>query len=378
MSDSTREPTLMTFGSPPAAATGPRPGSDGEDFGLEDAPRPTSPTVMLREFLPAMLHDVLTGEPPPEYRFDAKPWGTLALRPREITCIGGAPNCGKTALMLRITTGALLMNPEIRAVYGCVEMDERILMERTLARLSGVYLGKILKRARDRMYQERIESARPQLESLADRLMFIRRPLAMVDVLAASEQFRPHIVVLDYLQRIPADRSILELRQQVTQTMTVIRLLADTGPAVLLVAALNRQASSQSQARARAADDNVNDLAAFRDSSDVEYSVDDAYVLTKEKDNRVNRDDEEYTPKNLILRHVKSRNSLTRHIPLTFDGRLQEFTLRSWDDPATPTFSGIAPPSPRGSLRRADHNSVQDPFSDLLRDDPGATSWLNG
>ena len=99
-----------------------------------------------------------------------------------------------------------------------------------------------------------------------------------------------------------------------------------------MAAALNRQASSKSQSRAEAKDDNVNDLAAFRDSSDVEYSVDDAYVLAKAAGNTVTRHGEEYRPKKLVLRHVKARNNLTMHIPLTFDGRLQNFTLRSWDD----------------------------------------------
>jgi replicative DNA helicase len=350
-------------------------GSNGEDFGYLPAKTPAAERVMLRDFLPGLLDDVLTGEPPPEYHFDAKPWGMLAFRPREITCIGGPPNCGKTGLTMKMTTGALLMNPKLRAVYACVEMDERILMERTLARLSGVYLSKILKRDRDAFFKDRIEAARARLESLADRLMFVRRPFTMIDVRAACEEFQPDIVVLDYVQRIAADERLLEERQQVTEAMTQARLLADQGPAVLLIAALNRQSSGQSQKRANATDDNVNDLAAFRGGSDIEYSIDDGYVLTKDRDNAVSISGEEYKPKKLVLRHLKARNSLIMHIPLIFDGRLQEFSLRDWEDKGTLVVPRIKTPSKTVSAEKEE--GLFDPVLEILSDDKGGHTWLS-
>jgi len=208
----------------------PIPEEEGVDFGPTDVTPPRASTVMLGSFLPGLLDDVLTGQPPPEYQFTNEPWGTLALRPREIMCIGGPPNTGKTALMLQIVTGALLLNTDLRAVFACVEMGERILMERVLSRLSGVYLGKILKRERDEFFAERIEAARAQLESLSNRLMFVRAPFTMMDVWAACDKFGPQIVALDYLQRIPADLSILETRQQVTHTMSAVRAPAVQQP----------------------------------------------------------------------------------------------------------------------------------------------------
>ncbi len=308
------------------------PGSNGEDFGPTPV-QPSSRQLMLADFLPGLIDDVLTGAPPPEYRFDDRPWGTLALRPKQITGVGGAPNCGKTGLLAKMTTGALLINPSLRAMFCCVEMDEQILMERNLARLSGVFLGKILKRERDDFFVERINAIRPQLESLAGRLMFLKRPFTMQDVSAACDSFQPHIVVLDYLQRLdPGGDQASDMKHHANKVVTQARLLADQGPAVLLAAAINRNASTRSQSRANASDEDVGDLAAFRDSSDIEYSCDDAFVLVKAPGNDVTRPGEEYRPKKLVLRHVKSRNSTTMHIPLTFDGRLQEFTLRDPDD----------------------------------------------
>jgi replicative DNA helicase len=324
----------------------PTPEEEGADFGPLDITPSRASTVMLGAFLPGLLDDVLTGQPPPEYQFTNEPWGTLALRPRGIVCIGGPPNTGKTALMLQIVTGALLLNPDLRAVFACVEMGESILMERVLSRLSGVFLGKILKRERDEFFAERIEVARAQLESLSNRLMFVRAPFTMMDVRAACDEFEPQIVALDYLQRIPADLSVMEPRQQVTRTMSAVRVLAEQGPAVIAAAALNRQASSRSQSRAEATDENVNDLAAFRDSSDIEYSIDDAFVLAKGSGNVVTRHGEEYRPKKLVLRHVKARNSLTMHVPLLFDGRVQEFSLRPWEDAEHEGPRVATPPRP--------------------------------
>jgi replicative DNA helicase len=341
-------------------------GASGEDFGPADTQRLAAARLMLGDFLPSLLDDVLTGQPPPEYDFGPVRWGALALRPRQITCIGGAPNCGKTALMMQMVTGALLQDSSLRAVIACVEMDERILVERTLARVSRVYLGKILRRERDEFFAERIESSRAQLESLADRLMFIRRPFTMMDVRAACKEFQPHIVAIDYVQRIPADLRVQETRQQVTETMTQARLLADQGPAVIAIAALNRSASGRSQTRADAVDDNVNDLAAFRDSSDIEYSVDDAFVLAKAPGNVVTVHGEEYRPKKLVMRHVKSRNSLTMHIPLNFDGRVQEFTLRARDDGEDDGPHVVTPiPGREGGNRRPPRGWDVDPLPDF-------------
>jgi hypothetical protein len=345
------------------------PGSNGENFGPATAAAPAAAQLMLSEFLPDLFNDVLTGEPPPEYRFVNERWGTLALRPKEITCIGGAANCGKSALMMKMVTGALILDPSLRAVIACIEMPARILMERTLARLSGVYLGNILRRQRDDFFAGRIEAVRAQVESLANRLMFIKPPFTMINVRAACDDFQPHVVALDYLQRIPHDLTLLETRQQVTQTMTQVRLLAETGPAVLAIAALNRPASSRAQSRAESNDDNVNDLAAFRDSSDIEYSVDDAFVLAKAPGNVVTLDDEEYRPKKLMLRHVKSRNSLTMHIPLTFDGRRQEFTLRSRDDGEVDGPRVITPmPGQESGNGRPPRRWDVDPLPDFMGD----------
>jgi hypothetical protein len=90
----------------------------------------------------------------------------------------------------------------------------------------------------------------------------------------------------------------------------------------------------------------VNDLAAFRDSSDIEYSFDDGFVLAKEAGTTVTVHGEVYQPKKVVLRHVKSRNSLTMHVPLLFDGRVQEFRLRPWSRDVDDGQRVVAPARP--------------------------------
>jgi hypothetical protein len=120
----------------------------------------------------------------------------------------------------------------------------------------------------------------------------------------------------------------------------------------------------------------VNDLAAFRGGSDIEYSIDDGYVLTKDRNNVVGSIDEEYTPKKLVLRHVKSRNSLTMHIPLLFDGRLQEFTLRKWEDQEAYGIPRIASPT-SVPVRKKTDGLLIDTFSDNFKEDADGTTWLS-
>ena len=56
-------------------------------------------------------------------------------------------------------------------------------------------------------------------------------------------------------------------------------------------------------------------LSAFRDSSEIEFGVDDAYILTAGKD-----------PTQRTLLHLKSRNGQCRDIELDFDGAVQQFS----------------------------------------------------
>ena len=66
-------------------------------------------------------------------------------------------------------------------------------------------------------------------------------------------------------------------------------------------------------------------LASFRESSELEFGADDAFILAPGQ-----------ADEPLTLRHLKSRNGETRDIPLWFDKPLQRFT---------PTETEATPPT---------------------------------
>ena len=103
--------------------------------------------------------------------------------------------------------------------------------------------------------------------------------------------------------------------------MNWIRQFADAGACVFVVSALARQKNARGQSGYEA---KSLTLASFRDSSEIEFGVDDAYILTTGKD-----------PAERTLKHLKSRNGECRDIALEFNGAVQRFTGTFVDDIAS-------------------------------------------
>ncbi len=73
-------------------------------------------------------------------------------------------------------------------------------------------------------------------------------------------------------------------------------------------------------------------LASFRETSELEYGADDAFILT-------GADDGDPTDR-VMLRHLKSRNGETRDIALSFDRPHQRFTPTDPSPTARPADGG--------------------------------------
>ena len=81
--------------------------------------------------------------------------------------------------------------------------------------------------------------------------------------------------------------------------------------AVIVLSAVGR--TKDKQGRSSYSGDGLN-LASFRESSELEFGADDAFILTPAADGDV------------ILRHLKSRNGECRDLRMAFDKPLQRFT----------------------------------------------------
>jgi replicative DNA helicase len=274
------------------------------------------------DVLSSWRDDVLNGTPPTRYPVGAGELARLEIGPGIVWLLGGAPGAGKTALAMQLLLDALRLTPDLRACICSVEMPPAVLLDRQLARLSGIDLTLIHRRRLTAEHGERIGQAIATLEPLAERLTFVRPPFDLANVAATADAFDAGLLLLDYIQRISPPGDHGDKRGSVNATMDYLRQFADNGVAVVVLSAIGR--TKDSKGRSSYAGDGLN-LASFRESSELEYGADDAFLLTP--------DDEEGAA--VTLRHLKSRHGEPKDIALDFCRRLQRFTPHS-DQAARP------------------------------------------
>jgi len=278
--------------------------------------------------------NVLTGSPPVFWPVGSGELARLEIGPGLVTLLGGAPGAGKTAFVMQLTVDALRMTPTLRALVCNVEMSPRVLLDRQLARLSGIDLDTIRYRRFAAEHADRLDQAMHTLEPLADRLAFVRPPFNLENVAASADAFHADLLVLDYIQRIPPPGEHGDKRASVNATMDYLRQFADAGVAVLVVGAVGRV--KDAKGRQSYSGEGLN-LASFRESSELEYGADDCFIAVPSEDGA------EYGPVAVTLRHLKARHTRAQDLALEFDGRVQRFSEaedpRSWnpDGPGKPT-----------------------------------------
>ena len=273
--------------------------------------------VTATDALAGCRDDLLSGRKPTLYPVgDDGPLAAVEIGPGLVTLLGGPPGMGKTGLAMQWTADGLRLTPALRAIVCNVEMPPAVLIERQLARLSGIPLDDLRHRRLTAEHAGRLDIGLRTFETFADRLAFLRPPYTLKALAAAADQFDAGLLVIDYLQRVePGDRHAATDRHgAVDAMMTSLRLFAGAGVAVLVVAAVGRGKDHLG----RSAYDGLG-LASFRESSELEYGADDAYLLLPDPDAGGE-------PEALLLRHVKSRYGAPSDVALAFDGRQQQFT----------------------------------------------------
>jgi replicative DNA helicase len=257
---------------------------------------------------------VLTGEPPILYRVGDGELARIEIGPKLVTLIGGPPGAGKTAFTMQLAVDGLRLNADLRAVVCNIEMPAAVLLDRQLARLSGVPAETIRYRRLDASHADRLDRGLNTLETIGNRLCFVRPPFELSNVAATADEFGGRLLVLDYIQRIPPPGQHGDRRGSVDATMNYLRQFADAGVAVVVVAAVARQ--KDSRGRSSYGGDSLT-LASFRESSELEFGADDAFILAP--------DDKGESV--VTLKHLKARHTEPRDIRLQFDRRLQSFSV---------------------------------------------------
>jgi len=294
--------------------------------------------------------NILTGEPPTLYPVGTGELSRLEIGPGLVTLIGGAPGAGKTAFTMQCTVDALRLTPSLRAVVCNIEMPPGVLLDRQLARLSGIDVSAIRYRRLTAQHADRLDAALNTLEEIAERLCFVGVPFNLGNVAASADAFDAGLLVLDYIQRIAPPGEHGDKRGSVDATMNYLRQFAEAGVAVVVVAAVSR--TKDNRGRSSYAGDGLN-LASFRESSELEFGADDAFILVPDA-----KVDELVT-----LRHLKARHTEPRDLVLTFDRHRQSFT------PAQAVANSPKPDAGKLQTVLADLWASTEPASDDREDD---------
>jgi replicative DNA helicase len=331
----------------PGSDSGARPAGNQQPSPAGGRPEGTErPRVRsLESLLDTVRDDLFSGKRPVQYAVASEPWGSIALRPGDVIGLAAPPGNGKTALAMQFVVDALRLHPDARCLVVNVEMSPAKLIERQISRLSGVSYTDIDGRTMISMHARQIEAAIATLRSIGDRLFFMREPFDLETIALSLQDVQPTVLVLDYVQRIECCGGTLEARIRLNNVMSEARNIASAGIAVMLVSAVGRTTSKRNGGY------NSRELGmgSFRESSEIEYGVDDAFVLTDEDRSS---EDNGGGPRVMHLRHVKSRNHQRKDLRLEFDGAVQQFRLlpdRTDGDGGDFGPIGVVPPVPPGT-----------------------------
>lgn len=272
----------------------------------------TSPVVCAAAMLDWWRTEVRDGPPPVRFKL-GDGFDSVRLGPGRVVVVGGPPGTGKTALALQWVTDALREAAGASALIINVEMGPAALLERILARLTGIPLELIAERRTEASpHGERLEVGFATLETFAARLHFLEPPFTWPNIVKGLKAVQPKLLMIDYLQRIGSGNATESdnARAAVSASMESARRTAEAGVAVLALSAVGRLGDGKGKYTGLG-------LGSFRESSEIEYGADCAYVLTRD-----NPDDESA----LTLRHVKCRHGRPLDLPLRFHGEVMSFS----------------------------------------------------
>ncbi len=293
------------------------------------------------EVFTAWREDLHSGRGPVFYQHMA-PYPEIG--PGLVTVIGGPPTSGKTALATTMGIEMLRFHPDLRVLMANCEMSPEALLNRQLARLSGIDAELIRHRRLGVEHQERIATGLATLESVLDRLAFMHAPYDIGNVAATADAFGANVLIIDYIQRFSVPNEDAEARHRVNRMMDYLRQFANARVAVIVISAVGR--TKDKAGRSSYTGDGLN-LASFRETSELEYGADDALILAPVDD---------ADPTIVRLSHLKARHGRQVTQDFHFNRSVQSFTLISGS--SSSTVAGERSPGIDGAARTARRASI--------------------
>ena len=196
-----------------------------------------------------------------------------------INILGGPPKAGKSCLGIQL--GTEIARKKMGVLYYDFENGTQKIYQRTLSRLSRVPVDKIVSAELVAEEKSRLEAAQTEMQNI---LQFFRvvndrqiNPVIMrrhVDFLRHETRRDDTLVVIDSLHKLPF-KDFAERRTGINAWLRELESIRDElQVGFLIISELTRQESGRY--------DGVPHMGLFKDSSDIEYTADNAMVFLPE------------------------------------------------------------------------------------------------
>lgn len=243
------------------------------------------------------------------------PFVDFEVGPGLISVWGAGPGTGKTAASSQLLFGALELNPELTATIANAEMGFNVLMRRELVRRTGLPDKRLRFADLSTSDWAKIETASDELKPLMERVRWLEAPYTF-DQLKRLHSEAPGLLVVDYLQKFSPDSE--SARTGVNAVMGQLRHLALQGWGIIALSATTRTHGKGGSNH----DGKQLTLASFKESGEIEFNADSAYLL---------RDEGEIDGKkwlrSVVFCCVKNRNGEQPERPMEFNKAGMRFSL---------------------------------------------------
>ncbi len=275
------------------------------------------------EILGNVVENCQNGIGPTLWRTVDKRFDAFEIGPNLVAVIGAPPKAGKTALSMQIVADTLIKNPDLNAYICNCELSPPAIMQRLLARYSGISATTIRFGISSKEDKAKLENGLWRLEKFSSRLVFYQGPFALdlIRKTFGAICADPGILLLDYLQRLRLNSkdSGDDRRVELEGVMSELRDLADVGLGVIGISAVARQKGNGGSNYASIG------LASLRGSSELEYGADSVWLLHSGNDVPKPGEDNPVLEGYAVFECAANRNGDTANIPLVFAKREMTF-----------------------------------------------------
>jgi KaiC/GvpD/RAD55 family RecA-like ATPase len=200
---------------------------------------------------------------------------------RGINIMGGQPKAGKSCFFMQVSTE--LAKKKVPVIYYDFENGRQKIYMRTLCRLSWLSEKEIRLEEKGETVSEKLERARAEFRDMLSFFRVVTDRKLSPDIMRRQIDFLQHetrqdkaLVVVDSLHKLPF-KNLSERRTGIDEWLRHMESIRDEqGVAFLVISELSRGQSGRY--------DEKPDLSLFKESGDIEYSADNAMILSPDWD----------------------------------------------------------------------------------------------